>query len=388
MTMAARNNIKTRIKAVVAMFGLGLAVGVCIAAVFAAVPSLRRVVGEEIMPRGFWYFMMWWCIAMLLLAAAAVLQVLIHETGHLLGGLSSGYRFVSFRIGNRMVVKEQGRWSFKRFSIEGTAGQCLLEPPSTPDGKFPYRLYCMGGVAANLVVSVAAVAVAAHVAMPVFWAALLAMLFVSGTYIVITNGVPLKINGVPNDGYNLVTVGRDDFARRSLWLQLKVNALQSRGERLRDMPGEWFSLPEGTDMGNYMTVAVAGMAADRLIEMHCFEQARDLLERADAAGAGGVEIFRREVQAELLFVGIVTGGERWRLEQMYTPALRRHVERYGRYMLSCIRLQYAWARLVERDAAKAETLLARAGEVYAGSPVKGEADAEMELIRWVETIEP
>ena len=78
----------------------------------------------------------------------------------------------------------------------------------------------------------------------------------------------------------------------------------------------------------------------------------------------------------------------WRLEQMYTPALRRHVERYGRYMLSCIRLQYAWARLVERDAAKAEALLARAGEVYAGSPVKGEADAEMELIRWVETIEP
>ena len=75
MTMAARNNIKTRIKAVVAMFGLGLAVGVCIAAVFAAVPSLRRVVGEEIMPRGFWYFMMWWCIAMLLLAAAAVRRV-------------------------------------------------------------------------------------------------------------------------------------------------------------------------------------------------------------------------------------------------------------------------------------------------------------------------
>ena len=41
-----------------------------------------------------------------------------------------------------------------------------------------------------------------------------------------------------------------------------------------------------------------------------------------------------------------------------------------------------------RDAAKAEALLARAGEVYAGPPVKGEADAEMELIRWVETIEP
>lgn len=67
---------------------------------------------------------------LLALALAVILQILIHEGGHLIFGLISGYGFVSFRVGSLMLLKgENGRLSFKRYFLAGTAGQCLMSPP-------------------------------------------------------------------------------------------------------------------------------------------------------------------------------------------------------------------------------------------------------------------
>ncbi len=57
---------------------------------------------------------------------ALILQIIIHEGGHLLFGLYSGYRFSSFRIGSFMWLKEGGSLKLKRLSIAGTGGQCLM----------------------------------------------------------------------------------------------------------------------------------------------------------------------------------------------------------------------------------------------------------------------
>ena len=56
-------------------------------------------------------------------------QIILHEGGHLLCGLLTGYQFVSFRIGSWMWQKENGRIRLRRFSLAGTGGQCLLAPP-------------------------------------------------------------------------------------------------------------------------------------------------------------------------------------------------------------------------------------------------------------------
>ena len=82
---------------------------------------------------------------------ALLLQILIHEAGHLIFGLLSGYRFSSFRIGSFMWIKEDEHLKIKRLSIAGTGGQCLLVPPEPSDGKTPFALYNLGGSIANLV---------------------------------------------------------------------------------------------------------------------------------------------------------------------------------------------------------------------------------------------
>ena len=55
-------------------------------------------------------------IQALLLVIAFFLQIILHEGGHLIAGLMTGYRFSSFRIGNRMLLKNQEGFSFRKFS--------------------------------------------------------------------------------------------------------------------------------------------------------------------------------------------------------------------------------------------------------------------------------
>lgn len=95
------------------------------------------------------------------LAAAAVgiasllvsvpLLVILHEGGHLVCGLMSGYRFISFRIFSFTFIRLHGHLTVRRFSIAGTGGQCLLCPPDRPVDEIPTGWYNMGGVLANIV---------------------------------------------------------------------------------------------------------------------------------------------------------------------------------------------------------------------------------------------
>ena len=55
------------------------------------------------------------------------IHIIIHEGGHLIFGWFSGYQFSSFRVGNIILVNNNGKLHLKKFSIPGTAGQCLME---------------------------------------------------------------------------------------------------------------------------------------------------------------------------------------------------------------------------------------------------------------------
>ena len=90
-------------------------------------------------------------VLILTLYAALFVQIIIHEAGHLVFGLLSGYKFSSFRVMSFMWVKEGGRIKFRRLTIAGTGGQCLMSPPELSDGKIPVVLYNFGGSLMNII---------------------------------------------------------------------------------------------------------------------------------------------------------------------------------------------------------------------------------------------
>ena len=104
-----------------------------------------------------------WLIVMM--TAAFYLQTILHEGGHLVCGLLTGYRFVSFRIGSWMLQRAHGKLRVRNFKLAGTGGQCLLAPPPLTDGEMPCVLYNLGGPLANLITALLCV-----LGMPFHWA--------------------------------------------------------------------------------------------------------------------------------------------------------------------------------------------------------------------------
>ena len=61
-------------------------------------------------------------LLVLCMYGALTLQLIIHEAGHLVFGLATGYRFSSFRVFNLILLKEEGKLRFKKLSLAGTGG--------------------------------------------------------------------------------------------------------------------------------------------------------------------------------------------------------------------------------------------------------------------------
>ena len=63
----------------------------------------------------------------LLMYIVYMVNVIIHEGGHLIFGLMTGYKFNSFRIFSVILIKQNGKLKIKNISLAGTGGHgiCL-----------------------------------------------------------------------------------------------------------------------------------------------------------------------------------------------------------------------------------------------------------------------
>lgn len=137
-----------------------------------------------------------------LFLVAYYLHLIIHEAGHFVAGLISGYGFSSFRVGSIMFIKENGQIKIKKHSVAGTAGQCLMVPPKMVDGKFPVIFYNLGGALLNLLFAVIFVLLANIFDRSSLGYAFSVLMALAGLITAITNGIPLKLGMINNDGSN------------------------------------------------------------------------------------------------------------------------------------------------------------------------------------------
>ena len=106
-----------------------------------------------------------------------------------------------------------------------------MAPPELVDGKIPYVLYNFGGCIANLVVSVIPLVVMIACWRPTYWHFMVVLWAFIGLFYVITNGIPMKLQGMPNDGHNALSLGKDSEALKAFWLQMKINEQIALGKR-------------------------------------------------------------------------------------------------------------------------------------------------------------
>lgn len=321
-------------------------------------------------------------LALLLLAiyAALMFQIIFHETGHFLFGRLTGYRFLSFRIGSLTWIKENNRLKFCRMSVAGTGGQCLMAPPDWKDDKIPYVLYNLGGPFANLICS--AISFLAYFFFREIPYAALFFLFlgITGLGTALMNGIPMRLGKVDNDGYNAFSLGKSTAALHSFWIQMKSNEMLIKGIRTKDLPKEWFVLPDEAEMKNSMTAVRAVLCGSRLMDEHNFSEAAKLIDQLRTMDTAVNGLYTSMMSCDRLYCELVLDGDEKTIERLLTKNQLRFMNQM-KNSLSVIRTRYAYALLWEKDAKKAEDFRMQFEKIAARYPYPADAQSERELLQ-------
>lgn len=265
--------------------------------------------------------------------------VTVHEAGHLVFGIMSGYRLVSFRIFNYTFIRRNGKTAVKRFAVDGTGGQCLLSPPDKPDSEISAGWYNAGGVVANVIVFLIVLPLC-FVNLNPFAEEFIIIFLLADLFLILTNGIPMRIGGIGNDAYNFIRLRKNPGSKRGILTQLRANALIQDGVRLKDMPEEWFRYDSNIDYGDALEVYIPLAAASRLIDMEKMEEAYQVLEELYSHKDIVMPLYVNEIACELLFTALATGRTD-RAKEILDDNLRKYIETYSKVMSSKQRVLFA-----------------------------------------------
>lgn len=325
-------------------------------------------------------------VIFLCFCATYFIQITVHEAGHLFFGLISGYSFVSFRIGTFTIVKENNTLAIKKFKIEGTGGQCLMMPKTEDYKQCKFFLYNIGGVIMNFVVAMLGLLIWSfyqneNEISDVFFF----LLALTGIALGFMNGIPLKMSGIPNDGYNIFLVSKNDLMKSCFFIQLKINGLLSQGIRMKEMPIEWFQLPNDVDYNNPLICAIKGLEASYYHDKLEFDEAKKCYEELLQKGNHIPKLYENEIHCELLFYEIIGEKRKEVIDKIYTKELEQYVKRTSCY-LQRKRLMYAYYGIIKKDIERANKELEQFYKLIKTYPSKGQIEEELEVVTLVKKL--
>lgn len=302
-----------------------------------------------------------------------------HELGHLVCGLVSGYKFVSFRILNLTFIKVDGKIKVKRYSVAGTGGQCLLTPPDLPLKNIPTFWYNFGGVFANILIGIIVLPLLWVVGHPFVKEAVVVFLL-TDVFLIAINGIPMKLSGIGNDGYNMLNLRKNLISKRALVIVLRANALLQKGVRSKDMPDEWFVVPDGIDYRNQLEISLPLMRASRLLDEMDYHKALKEFENIYDHRTEIISLYVNEVACELVYLRLMC-GEPESAAELLDNRLRNYIKAYRKVMSSKERILSAIVLYLEKDNAKAteiyEKLLSRKNKYL----LQGEVKSDLALMK-------
>lgn len=309
----------------------------------------------------------------------AYIQIIAHETGHLIAGLISGYKLIFFRIGPFTFVRHGRKTEVKKFRVKGTAGQCLMMPPDGSADKIPYKFYNYGGVLMNVLISVVSALCYVFLDDIVFVTDLFLALAVVGLFLAVMNGMPMRVNGITNDGFNATLIAKDEYAKRAFFSQLRIIGSLSAGVRVKDMPKEWFFDGDIADANNDFY-----MLTQYFLDKHDFQSAKYCIARAKFSPRIP-PVQQMELECENLFLKIIDFSDSQTIQNILTPQLKSYIK-HTLNNISRQRQLYAYELLYKTNGDKAIKHLELFAKYARVHPFSVEIAAEKELIDTVNAI--
>jgi len=331
-------------------------------------------------------------VAVLMIGVAAYMQIILHEAGHLVCGLINGYRFVSFRIGSLTIIKQNEKLRIKRFNIAGTGGQCLLAPPKdAPLDEVPTMLYNAGGVLSNIITATIALILLLNykTIMPMWLIYLLCGNVVFGYVFALLNGIPLKLGGIGNDGYNMLNLNKNKQSVKAFSMILIANEMNQNGTRPKDIPSEYIELGENIDYGDSLQCNLEIMRISKVLDSgdtaSAYEQFKQLI---DCHQHEMLPMLTMEAKTELAFTALATGDKELAQNILSDKKLNSYIKVHSKVMTSKQRLLMAKALFLDNDREKAEDIYKNVVNKKNKYLMQGEVESDIELMKQCMQIKP
>jgi len=319
-------------------------------------------------------------IAIVALLIGLYIHTIIHELGHLVCGLISGYKFSSFRIGNIIFLNDDGKIQIKKYSLPGTGGQCIMIPQQEDYSKIPFVLYNLGGVLANGIVSLITVFLIILCPMSDSVLTLLICFVAAGVVTALTNGIPMKTANVDNDGLNIVTLKKNPSAIKDYVNMFYVHYEMTKGKKLSEMDEKYFEVSEEGNKNNSITTATYLNKFFRYMEQEEYEKANELADYILDNFTNIVGIHKYSVMLERMYSELITDGDKMLIEDIYYNEEIQKFLKLSKSMLSVARVQYAYALLARNNEDEAKMYWDKFYKIKKTYPYKSDADTEEKLL--------
>ncbi|OJF94597.1 M50 family metallopeptidase [Alkalibacterium sp. 20] len=298
------------------------------------------------------------------------LHIVIHEAGHLVAGLLSGYSFSMFKFLSFIWVKESGKITLKKQRVPGMLGQCLMMPPekiTTP----PYALYHLGGIIANLIA-----AAGGYLMWMMAYPPLLKIGFLTFTVVGIILAMMNLIPVEPNDGMHLWK------ASKSIEYQIQFNQLlQIHAGMIKGKTGQelqellYFVGKEPLTDGNNVTML--SLKALKHTEKFEFDQAEMILRPLWDQFDQLLDLHKFEVLKEYLFVLLLSHPDDDAVAEIVNNKWYKKRDKIKQADTKRVLATYAFIK--ENDFEKAIRLLDEAESYIKKAPTLTDQKIEREL---------
>lgn len=185
------------------------------------------------------------CIFIMLLISYYI-TIIVHELGHLVFGLITGYKFLYFRVANIALIKTK-KTEIRKHNVSGSAGQCLLIPPEKNDS---YFFMMAGGIFFNLVFGLASVMISVNIRVPLVMQIFLRVNGLIQILTAILNAIPRKKSWIENDGLCIKNLYKSNSARKCNMNQMIMIKELLEGKTYSEMDESLFYIEDDTNLKN------------------------------------------------------------------------------------------------------------------------------------------
>lgn len=324
-------------------------------------------------------------LALVFFVLSFIIHIVVHEVGHMIAAMARGWKFLSFMIMGVVLNRRNGRLRLSRFSMAGAAGQCLMLPPENGDTPFGIALYNAGGVLANLLLTVIASII---LFMPSTHHSLATIVFllciiIVGLYLIIMNGIPHKLAGLPNDGLNMLSLRNDKFATMVFLRSMRLIGylMQNDTSRLEAMT----YMCDNRDINFSNSIHVMALSSDLSLAMlrMDFGKANAIMQRAEPHISRMITIYRNELTLERIYLTLIRPHYPEDINRLLDKSISKYLQVQSVFRPSALRVQYALAAIHEADSNKAEKIYEKFQRVSRKYYLQGEIKYEQQLVDFV-----